>query len=786
MKRLLGSGLRYLARVRHTRAWPFLRPAYRMVAPFVNFKGLVESGISRRALAKELPRPSYRGTAPSPDRSALMAEYRARGLEEEPDTFVLYRVIGNDLVPRHRKGQSRENIAWILEHERDLPDCEKRWVVNRIADQEEEAAILRMLDEAEAPYLHIPFRWDEYRAVAWDIAGIPIEFAPFSRGFARLPDDQQGRVLMRLYRHKNNYVMNNNGARNAALADGRARAKWVLPWDGNCFVTTRAWDSIRAGVTTAPEYPYHVVPMARVIDNHQLLNPDFQPEANEEPQILFRRDAAQCFDPDYFYGRRPKVELFWRLGITGPWDSWPLEPWDLRCPDFAEDAGAFSTTGWVARLFSGQATLEKGGCITALKGRGQARVEAIEEMLDLTDERVNDPFQNPARTVMIDGDTLGPLKIGRAGLAPALKAAAEEALTRGPFSVVDKTTLPPSGDPQDYWHPAPYYWPNPLRLPGLPYVKRDGRRVPGTRMYEPLSDRYDRTRLQRLFDDTFALTLAWSCLGEARFAQHAVALIKRWFLDPETAMNPHLRYAQVRRGHNDDQGSNFGIIEMKDLYYFLDAVRLLQQGGWLSASEQAVFANWLGRYLHWLRSSSQGVLERATTNNHGTYYDLQVGAIAHFLGDWRLLRATLRDSRSRILQQFAPDGSQPQELARTTTAHYCCFNLQGWVHLGKLAEAIHEDLWDFEGPDGQSLKRATQWLMGHVGKPWPYPQLDAFDRERFFPLYHQFRDRFGTDALDIQEAPPPDQVKPLFHPHDGIHPFWQLGLQRSQRPGRSR
>jgi hypothetical protein len=61
---------------------------------------------------------------------------------------------------------------------------------------------------------------------------------------------------------------------------------------------------------------------------------------------------------------------------------------------------------------------------------------------------------------------------------------------------------------------------------------------------------------------------------------------------------------------------------MKDLYFFLDAVRILQADGYLSDSEQARLADWLGRYLHCLRSSEQGVWERASMNNHGTYYDL--------------------------------------------------------------------------------------------------------------------------------------------------------------------
>jgi hypothetical protein len=52
-------------------------------------------------------------------------------------------------------------------------------------------------------------------------------------------------------------------------------------------------------------------------------------------------------------------------------------------------------------------------------------------------------------------------------------------------------------------------------------------------------------------------------------------MVRRWFTDPHSRMNPHLRYAQVRTGHNRNEGPGTGIIEMKDLYYFLDAARLL-------------------------------------------------------------------------------------------------------------------------------------------------------------------------------------------------------------------
>jgi hypothetical protein len=687
------------------------------------------------------------------------------------ESFVLYRIIGNDLVPRHEIGQSRKNLDFILRNESDLEGCEKKYIVNRIVDPNEENAIIGMLETAGVQYIHIPFHLDEYQGLSLDHGGVPSQYLPTGKFFARLSVAQQSRIWMRLYRHKNNYVMNNNGARNVALRDGKKHAKWVLPWDGNCFLTTEAWDEIVADVKKQSEYPYIVVPMARISNNDNLLKKDYRPKADQEPQMIFRCDSVEEFDEACYYGRRPKVELFWRLGIPGKWDHWHIEPWDLPCPPYSQDAGAFAKAGWVARLFSGQAHLEKGS--SGLVDRGLARNEAIMTLLDKLDGEV---FRSSydAKGLCYVPDVASGGTISEA-LKSTLESTAEEALSRGPYSVVDKKTLPPSKNPHDYWHPAPYFWPNPIPIPGLPYIRKDGKRVPGTRLYEPMSDNYDRTRLQRLFDDTFTLALAGSVSQDERYGAHAACLVRTWFLNPETAMSPHLDYAQVRKGWNKNRGSSSGIIEAKDFYYFLDAVRLLEQRSRLTEQESNEFREWLSKYLNWLQTSPQGLKERAAQNNHGTYYDLQVGAIAAFLGEHTLLRHTLRDCRFRIVHQFASDGSQPEELKRTTTAHYCCFNLQGWIHLAKLAESCGEDLWGFEGPQGQSIRRAMEWLLPYMIKPWPFQQIDDFDAERFYPIYYAYLSHYGKmSGFENLEIPSLEEVKPLFFPHDGIRPFWQL------------
>lgn len=316
----------------------------------------------------------------------LRATHETSALASEPDTFVLYRIIGNDLPPRHQSGQSLANLRFLLDNEPQLPDCEKRWVVNRIANPSVEQPILDLLHERNQSVLHLPFVAADYARIPLDTTCLPspgfLE-SPFFRCFGAR---KRNRLLCAVRRLKNNYVMHNNGARNAALADGRGRAKWVLPFDGNCFFTADAWARLVADITARPWLKYFAVPMARVLDNQQLLQPGFAPVPREEPQLVFRRDSTAIFNEAFPYGRRPKVELFWHLGIPGPWDLWTESSWDQPRRPLSDEAFQFGVAGWVARLFSGSGHLEVAGRDMPAK-RGVARQEAILTLLDELDRR---------------------------------------------------------------------------------------------------------------------------------------------------------------------------------------------------------------------------------------------------------------------------------------------------------------------------------------------------------------------------------------------------------------
>jgi glycosyltransferase involved in cell wall biosynthesis/Tfp pilus assembly protein PilF len=305
--------------------------------------------------------------------------------EVQKDTFVFYRILGNDLPPRHKKGQTLSNIKFILDHEPQHENCEKRWVLNRIVDREQEKAVIGLLKQYNQTYLHIPFVEAEYAALDFNFEDFPEPDYFRSPSYSKLHDFAKALAVDHTYHHKNRYVMHNNGGRNAALREGKQRAKWVLPWDGNCFLTANAWQQIVEGVKTHSQAQYFIVPMARILNNQDLLDADFQPNAVEEPQIIFRQDAPGEFNENMRYGRLPKIEMLWRLGVPGIWDQWKAKSYPWEQEDFYAviPDSRFEFLSWVARLSSGMHKQE----IDSTQ-RSWSRFEAVHSMLDSLEQKI--------------------------------------------------------------------------------------------------------------------------------------------------------------------------------------------------------------------------------------------------------------------------------------------------------------------------------------------------------------------------------------------------------------
>jgi alginate lyase len=344
-----------------------------------------------------------------------------------------------------------------------------------------------------------------------------------------------------------------------------------------------------------------------------------------------------------------------------------------------------------------------------------------------------------------------------------LQREANKALVGGPFSIVNKGVTPPSGDKHDYMSQAPYFWPDPKKQNGLPYIRRDGERNP------EINNITDHKSLDDLETAVETLALAYYFKGDEAYAAKAVQLLRAFFLDPTTRMNPTLQYAQFIPGVNTGRG--IGLIETRGLTRVVDAIGLLAGSKSLTAEDEDGLKEWFGKFLQWMQESRNGREEAAAKNNHGTYYDVQVVSFALFLGKIDLAKQTLETAKQkRITTQIEPDGRQPLELIRTKAWGYSNGNLDGLMQLAMLGERVGVDLWKFQTKDGRSIRKALDFLapVALGEKKWQYQEIGGVKPESLFPLMRRaavvYRDRkYQLLMARIPAVDPADRSR-LLHP----------------------
>ena len=301
-----------------------------------------------------------------------------------------------------------------------------------------------------------------------------------------------------------------------------------------------------------------------------------------------------------------------------------------------------------------------------------------------------------------------------------LLADADRLLATTPASVMDKTIVPPSGDKHDYMSQAPYWWPDPQKPDGRPYIRRDGERNP------EINRLPDHDNLGRLTSAVGTLGLAYRLQPRPEYARQAARLTRVWFLDAATRMNPHLKFGQGIPGINEGRG--IGIIETRGLPELLDGIIAISGSPAWTAADEAGLQAWMRDYAAWLTTSTHGQEESRNGNNHETWYDVQVAALALYTGERDLARKTLEGSRARIDRHFQPDGRQPRELERTRSFDYSEFNLTAFFDLAVLGERVGVDLWHYRSADGRSLRGGLDFLVPYAAgeKKWDFDQITPF------------------------------------------------------------
>ena len=287
------------------------------------------------------------------------------------------------------------------------------------------------------------------------------------------------------------------------------------------------------------------------------------------------------------------------------------------------------------------------------------------------------------------------------------------------LSVMDKTQTPAGGDKHEYMSLSPYYWPNPDTPDGLPYVYRDGQVNPESLTIS------DRAEFNALVREVNHLTAAYYFTDQTRYSDKAALMIRTWFLDGATKMNPNMQYAGAIKGVSD--GSFPAVLQIYELPQILDDVQILKTSPSWTASDQSGMQSWCSSYYTWVTTSTAGMKEATEPNNHGTWYDADTAALAEFLGKPAYAQNAIVKGQALIDSQVQSNGNQSLEMVRTRPWNYSTFNLSGLATLAQIAQQENIDLWHYTAPHGGSIHKALDFLApyGSGSRAWSYPDLES-------------------------------------------------------------
>jgi hypothetical protein len=305
---------------------------------------------------------------------------------------------------------------------------------------------------------------------------------------------------------------------------------------------------------------------------------------------------------------------------------------------------------------------------------------------------------------------------------PRVVAAAARYLEEDPRTITAARSARSAGGPHDFFSEGDYWWPDP-KNPDGPYVQRDG-------MTNPDNFVEHRRALMRLSVQVPALAAAFRLTGDGRYALHAGRHLRAWFVDAETRMAPHLRYAQAI--HGITTGRAQGVIDTLHLVEVARAIEVLDQSPALSLAERDDVRGWFREYLRWLTTDENALAERDAKNNHATCWLLQVAAFAHLVGDEKEMAAARERFKTVIVpSQVAADGSFPEELRRTKPYGYSLFNLEALAGVAQTLSTQDDNLWTFEGLEGRGLRKAMAYMVPYIRdkNTWPKAPDVMYDAE---------------------------------------------------------
>jgi hypothetical protein len=226
-----------------------------------------------------------------------------------------------------------------------------------------------------------------------------------------------------------------------------------------------------------------------------------------------------------------------------------------------------------------------------------------------------------------------------------------------------------------------------------------------------------------------ALGAAYKITGDDRYVKKAVELLRMFYLDEATRMNPRLDYAQAVPGRNPGRGT--GIIDTLHMIEIPRAIEAMQKSPAFPPEVLVGLKKWFQDLSDWMVTSKNGQEEAAAANNHSVAFYLQLAVFSEFAGDKQKVEKCRRQYKDVFVpKQIAEDGSFPQELRRTKPYGYSIFQLDNMATLCQVLSTPSDNLWEFNLADGRGMRKSVDYMYPYLAdkSKWPKkPDVQAWD-----------------------------------------------------------
>ena len=196
-------------------------------------------------------------------------------------SFSICRIIGNELPPRDSPGTKLKCLKYILDTE-NLKNAHKVWIINQIINDDYKSKIYEVLKNEKEVY-EIAFDYKLYKN-------------------------------KKTWNEKVKYAVNINSARNFGIKLCQKKFDYVACLDQDCYFWPEQWNEIIQNIKndSSPKNHYGLI--------SKRFHFNFIPKSindliDEEPMIIFNKNANLLFDESIKFGDNEKNELLWRLKI---------------------------------------------------------------------------------------------------------------------------------------------------------------------------------------------------------------------------------------------------------------------------------------------------------------------------------------------------------------------------------------------------------------------------------------------------------------------------------------